>query len=222
MIGRLLFICCLFLTSMTVYAQRGNFGIFSGINIYFTTLKCDVPLNDDIKAKPLLSIFNLGTFYKASLNEKFAVLGSLEYLETKNRMEPGFTLRDIQGIDMGHAENRTINHQAVIGLTGRYKILRSFYVGTGIAGSFLIHTECVTDQKLYDSEGNDIGRHFNGRYYRKFTLSAPMVCGYEFGRFDIFMRFNKGLMSKLKGDGYVHEIDNILYLGFGYHFIDNQ
>jgi len=50
------------------------------------------------------------------------------------------------------------------------------------------------------------------------VVSIPVLAGYEFKRFDLFLRFNKGLMNRFQGDNNIHEIDNTLMLGFAYTF----
>jgi hypothetical protein len=207
--------CQLFILA-SINAQKGNYGVFVGGNINILSLKSDLNVQDGIEANHSLS-YNLGGFYKTNRN-RVNFLGSLEYLRVKNNLKPDLILRDYNGINMGETKHWTINNNIVLSLLGTIKITDGLYFGFGIANNVLLKSTFKTKSKLSTAENMNLGKRFNNTYYKRLVVSIPIIIGYDFNRFDLFLRLNKGCMNRLQGDNNIHEIDNTLILGFGYNF----
>lgn len=202
--------------STAIYAQKGNYGVFTSSNINLLTIKSDKNIQDEIKANPSLS-YNFGVFYKTNRN-KVNILSSIEYFRIKNNMKPDLILRDYSGISMGETKHWTINNNIVLSLLGTVKITNGLYFGFGIANNVLLKSTFKTKNKLSTAENTNLGKRFNNTYYKRLVVSIPIMIGYDFNRFDLFLRLNKGCMNRIQGDSNIHEIDNTLVLGFGYNF----
>jgi len=198
----------------TIKAQKVDYGAFIGINTNILSLRSDYKIQNGINAKPTIS-YDFGSFIKTNKN-RINLLGSLEYLRIKNQLEPDLSMNDNVGNNLMNSKSSIINHNLLISAIGTIRIVNRLYLGVGISGSVLIKSTFKLKDKFSTNDGQKLEKHYNIKYYHRFVISLPVTIGYNFERINIFARFNKGLMNRIKGESYIKEIDNTFILGIGY------
>ena len=204
-LGNLLLICYL-----PVQSQTFNYAINVGGNINILSLNSVYSIESKDKPKTSPS-FNLGGSIKTTFN-RINVLGSVDYIRIGNRMEPGVFFTDIVGDLIADMNRKIINHNLSANILGIINITDEFYIGVGLSTNILLNSTLKLDN-YFSMIG---GKRVTNNYYRRLTFMIPIQMGYDFGKFEIYTRFNKGIMNRINGNSFVKEIDNIIMLCASY------
>lgn len=202
-----------------IYAQEIEVGVIGGMNLNVVALRSDYEINEDINVSPNLS-YNIGTTLKINKGRKFGLF-SLEYYRLSNKYNPQLIFYDDAGSYYGAHNTSVVLHNLRLSTLFNIKIIGGFFCGGGVAGNFNIDSKLILNRDLENSFGTDFyGDKFEASFIRDFTISIPIMIGYEFNKFDIIFVFDKGIMNRLDGnDGFIKEINNVLTLNFNYRFL---
>jgi hypothetical protein len=197
----------------SVSAQKIDAGVLAGTNINFLSLKSAYTISDNVKVQPEIS-YEFGGFVKSNFR-RLNLLCTFEYLSISNRVEPDFRMTGSSGEDLTVKQSSIFNHSLFINVIGTVYIFRKLYVGAGISGNILLWSTYFAEDEYNSGNGQALSQTNKIGFYKRFVAAVPVTVGYDFKRINLFARFNKGFMNRLKDKGFIKEIDNTLTFGIG-------
>ena len=215
-----IFIIILCFKGSSLFAQNIEIGAFAGANSSIVGVRSEYGISEDGKSKPVIS-YNTGV-YLSSINQgKFGLTGSIEYLRIQNKIKNGIEITDINGESFGAFDKSIINHYITLSTLGKIQLTKKLYAGIGVSENFLCKSVLKLNKDFidYNFERKNYGKKFTNYYYKRFVVSIPVIIGLKLNQFDVFLRFNKAVMNRIKKDSYVKEYENTLILGLGYRFV---
>ena len=203
---------------LNISAQEIELGIIGGLNLNFVSLKSDYNMEGNIETSPNLS-YNFGTTLTMKKDRKIGVF-SLEYYRISNKYSSNFISTDPFSLPNGICKTSVVINNLRISALFNIKIVGGFFCGGGIAGNFNLDSKLILNKDADNYFGIDFyGDKYKATFIRNFTVSIPIMIGYEFNKFDVVLVFDKGIMNRLEGNnGFINEINNVLSLSFNYRF----
>jgi hypothetical protein len=217
---KILLVLTLTILFEVVHSQKFELGVLGAGNVNFLTLKSTHTLQNEIKTKPVVG-YNVGFFSKLQLAKKLDLNTTLEYQRIQNKEKPDFYFYDDYGATLLFNEKSLISHSIIVSAISSVKLGKGFYSGLGFSGNILVKSFMKIHHTAQPQE-IEFPVRYEINYYRKMTYSIPIIVGYENDRYNIFIRFSKGLNSRIKDkEAMIKEIDNVLCAGLVYKFWRN-
>lgn len=207
MIRKLLFVALLIFTLGEVKAQRAGIDwyINASVNCYIPTgdsEKSVFPVlgyNKDTSPKLLTGGVGVGVAAWTPVANNFYLKPYLNLSKLTYWDDP-VALRDPVGNSMGYYQAWSSDYTVNPGIVAHYELASQFTVGAGIAA----HVMAVSLIRLPDAEGYygtvTKGGLSAAKHYKRVNPVMPLELTYRLNKLMLNLRYEVGLLNKLKGD----------------------
>jgi hypothetical protein len=162
-----------------------------------------------------------GTFTKAVIGgnlggsliiryEKFSIRNFLGSQYTQYKYIPIFYFRDVNGNSIGYTDRMIRNFSLQLTSVATYDFNNGWYIGAGAAFSILLKSQINTKGISYP----EIIRWSTNHQYRRLSLAAPIVLGYEWKRSSLFLSYSFGITNRNHKEAFIKEREDNLLLGY--------
>ena len=210
--------------SYSVFAQKNKMDWFitANANLYLPVnnpQKTPYPIfwydgNETPKIK--IGGFGIGVGVFKELREKVSLKGQANFSKHAYYSDP-LEFRDFNGISLFSIFPRTADYTMGLTATLHYFLSPRFSVGTGLGGQFLFYsiTTLPKKQYFYDKE-----LKIYNHQYKPFLPTLPVELSLKFEKTFFCIRYEYGLLNRIKGDLSKYETDKYGLLTFemGFRF----
>lgn len=203
------------LTGSVLYSQNLRIGVFSGINLNFETLHSTYEIEDisrnSFQLKPRPG-FNIGIQTKSKIGNKILFFNNLSFVNASYKDKSEYELTDDSGSPCSPIGSTTIVSN-YIGLSSvlSASFFDNFTVGTGLSLNYL-----VVSRMKFSEKGYLKNTHPKITYYKPLSFSIPLLVTYNLKRFELYLRFDKGLSNRLS-ESFIKERENRITAGLCYY-----
>jgi len=190
--------------------QSWRYGIAAGPNANIIGLTSQKEVNNEVIIHPWFGV-RAGAMAHKRMGKRSIFDAHVSLVHKRNRDRTRISLRDSVNNNLGRYEEKTVmmNYLAP-GIAYSVQLTDIWALGLGVNVYVLLNSK--TRIRDFDDPLS-----YKNYYFRRANFSIPLIASYETGNLLVKLRFEKGLMSRVKG-GEIKERENTFTVTLGYLF----